>query len=173
MSSELIETSKRTIGLIWAQTPGRVIGANGRIPWDIPEYQAYLLDTISGRTLIMGRKTWDAHPELFGTLPGHRTIVVTHDPDWFAQGAERAGSVEEALALTDPEEVWVVGGGEILREAIGYATVIAVTEVETKTDGDVLAPKIPAEDFMMTYTIGSKRSSNGRDTYVLRSYARK
>ena len=47
----------------------------------------------------MGRKTWDSLPERFRPLPGRRNIVVTRDPDWQADGAERAGSLDDALAL--------------------------------------------------------------------------
>ncbi|MFI5777636.1 dihydrofolate reductase [Nocardia sp. NPDC051570] len=172
-SAETIETSKRTVGLIWAQTRDRVIGADGRIPWNLPEYRKHLLETICDYTLVVGRKTWEALPELFGPLPNNRKIVITHQPDWFAEGAERAASVAEALALTDPQEVWVLGGGEILGEAMEFATVIAVTELNTPYQGDVRAPAVPAADFMMTYTIGARRSANGRDDFVLRSYARK
>ncbi|MCM6778612.1 dihydrofolate reductase [Nocardia sp. CDC159] len=176
MSSDMIETSKRTVGLIWAQTRGRVIGASGaggRLPWDLPEYREHLLETVSDYTVVLGRKTWESAQELFGPLPNNRKIVVTRQPDWFAPGAERAASVAEALALTDPQEVWVLGGGEILRAAVPFATVIAVTELNTAYQGDILAPEVPSEDFMMTYTIGSRRSVNGRDDYVFRSYARK
>ncbi|WP_169813633.1 dihydrofolate reductase [Nocardia pseudobrasiliensis] len=173
MSSEMIETSKRTVGLIWAQTRDRVIGAGGGIPWDLPEYRQHLLETISDYTLIVGRKTWEALPQLFGPLPANRKIVITRQPDWYAEGAERASSVAEALALTDPQEVWILGGGEIFGEALQFATVIAVTELTTAYQGDIHAPAVPAESFMMTYTIGSRRSANGRDEYVFRSYARK
>ncbi|MGV9679261.1 dihydrofolate reductase [Nocardia sp. NPDC003482] len=173
MSSEWIETSKRTVGLIWTQTRDGVLGADGHIPWDLPEYRQHVLDTVSDSALVIGRKTWAALPELFGPLPHNRKIVLTRDPDWFADGAERAGSLDEALALTDPQEVWVLGGAETFSGALDVATVIAVTEVQSEYPGDAHAPVIPADRFMMTYTIGNRRSGNGRDDFVLRSYARK
>ena len=61
----------------------------------------------------MGRKTWESLPERFRPLPGRRNVVVTRNTDWNASGAERAGSVGEALeALRDVERVFVIGGAE-------------------------------------------------------------
>jgi dihydrofolate reductase len=168
----MTEPNKRTIGLIWSQTPDGIIGANGGIPWEIPEDAAHFQAVTGGRTVIMGRKTWDALPEQARTAPDRRTIVLTRDPEWFAAGAERAGSVTEALELTDPDEVWVIGGAEILAAAIEFATVITVTEVHVKAEGDAHAPTIPS-NFIMAFTTGTNRSSTGKDTYLFRSYAHK
>lgn len=168
----MTEPSKRTIGLIWSQTPEGVIGANGGIPWEIPEDTAHFQAVTGGRTVIMGRKAWDALPEQARTAPDRRTVVLTRDPEWFAAGAERAGSVTEALELTDPDEVWVIGGAETLTAAIEFATVLAVTEVHVRADGDARAPAIPS-NFVMAFTTGTKHSSNGKDTLLFRSYARK
>nr|WP_221332990.1 dihydrofolate reductase [Nocardia transvalensis] len=157
--------------MIWTQTRDHVIGANGTVPWHVPEDLKHFQDIITGHTIVMGRKTWDALPEEAHTEPSRRTIVVTRDPDWFAEGAECAGSVEEALALTDPEEVWVIGGGDVLRAAMPFASVISVTEVSTDVEGDVYAPEI-SRDFIMAFTTGAERSTNGKDWYIFRSYAR-
>lgn len=164
-------TGKRTIGLIWAQTRSGVIGANGTVPWHIPEDLAHFQEIITGRAVVMGRKTWDALPPEARVEEGRRTLVVTRDPDWYAPGAERAASIEEALTATQPDEVWVIGGGETLRTAMPYATVISVTEVSADVTGDVYAPQISRE-FVMAFTTGLSKSSNGKDYYVFRSYAR-
>lgn len=168
----MTENCKRTIGLIWSQTPDRVIGADGSIPWQIPEDVQHFQDITSGRTIIMGRRTWDALPEQAHAQSGRRTIVITRDPDWFATGAERAGSVDEALSLTDPDEVWILGGAEIFAATIEFATVIVVTEVDAKVSGDAYAPEIPPQ-FVLAFTTGRTRSSNGKNSFQFRSYARK
>ncbi len=163
-------SDKRTIGLIWSQTPDRVIGSGGSIPWEIPEGTRHFQAITGGRTVIMGRKTWDALPEAARNAPDRHTVVLTRNPQWHARGAERAGSIPEALALTDPDEVWILGGAEIFAEALEYATVISITEVHVKTKGDAHAPQIP-NTFIMAFTTGLKTSSNGKDKYLFRSYA--
>jgi dihydrofolate reductase len=158
--------------MIWAQTREGVIGAHGSIPWHIPEDFAHFKSITDGHVVVMGRKTWDSLPAKARPLPGRRNIVVTRNSDWHAEGAERAESVTEALATTDPDEVWVIGGSEIYRAAMPFATVIAVTEVGGDgIVGDVYAPRISG-DFIMAFTTGSRESTNGKNTYLFRSYAR-
>ncbi|MFI9401491.1 dihydrofolate reductase [Nocardia sp. NPDC052316] len=135
----------RTIGLIWAQTPDGVIGFENTIPWRVPEDMANFKAVTMGHPVVMGRRTWDSLPPKFRPLSGRRNIVVTRQPDWAAEGAERAGSVAEALTLSGPDTVWIAGGGEIYRVAMDFATDLLVTEVDTTVDGDAYAPAIGPE----------------------------
>ncbi|GAB2721247.1 dihydrofolate reductase [Nocardia thraciensis] len=134
--------SPRRIGLIWAQTPEGVIGADNAIPWRVPEDMAHFKDVTLGHPVVMGRRTWDSLPERFRPLADRRNIVVTRQPDWSAPGAERAGSVDAALRLADADLTWVMGGGEIYRAAMEYATDLEVTTVDTRVQGDAYAPPI-------------------------------
>lgn len=144
-------SSARTVGLIWAQSRDGVIGSNNAIPWRVPEDMARFKEVTAGHPVVMGRRTWDSLPTRFRPLAGRRNIVVTRQAGWAAEGAERAGSVREALELaiscnahdtSDPSQVWVIGGGEIYRDALPYATELLVTDVDTSVDGDAYAPPI-------------------------------
>ncbi|MFF3222302.1 dihydrofolate reductase [Nocardia suismassiliense] len=135
----------RTIGLIWAQTPDGVIGFQNTIPWRVPEDMANFKAVTMGHPVVMGRRTWDSLPPKFRPLSGRRNIVVTRQADWAAEGAERAGSVAEALTLSGPDTVWIAGGGEIYRVAMDFATDLLVTEVDTTVEGDAYAPAIGPE----------------------------
>ncbi|MBF6172702.1 dihydrofolate reductase [Nocardia blacklockiae] len=137
--------SPARVGLVWAQTRDGVIGVDNTIPWRVPEDLAHFKQVTSGHPVLMGRRTWDSLPERFRPLPGRRNIVITRQPDWSAPGAERAGSLEEALKLADADPTWVMGGGEIYRAAMPYATELMVTEVDTEVAGDAYAPHIGPE----------------------------
>ncbi len=131
------------IGLIWAEAEGGVIGARGGMPWHVPEDLAHFKQLTAGFPVIMGRKTWESLPERFRPLPGRRNIVVTRNETWSADGAERASSLEGAVALAEalaPDWVWIIGGGELFREGIGRADRLEVTELDTRVDGDTYAP---------------------------------
>ncbi|KZM70626.1 dihydrofolate reductase [Nocardia terpenica] len=130
------------VGLIWAQTPAGVIGADNAIPWRVPEDMAHFKSVTVGHPVVMGRRTWDSLPPRFRPLAERRNIVVTRQPDWAADGAERAGSLDEALALAAADLVWVMGGGEIYRAAMDHATELMVTEVDAEVPGDAWAPEI-------------------------------
>lgn len=160
-----------TVGLIWAQTVDGVIGAGNTIPWRLPEDVAHFKATTSGHPVVMGRRTWDSLPPRFRPLPGRRNIVVTRDPQWSADGADRAGSVAEALELTSgAPEAWVIGGGEIYRAALAYATTLSVTEIDSKVDGDTFAPT-PDPRWRVAEDRGWQSSTTGL-RYRIRTYTR-
>ncbi len=130
-------------GLIWAQGSTGTIGDAGQIPWRVPEDMAHFKAVTMNHPVIMGRKTWDSLPEKFRPLPGRRNIVVTRNSEWQCEGAEAAASVESALELAGEHTVWIMGGGEIYRGAMPYATELHVTEIDLPVAGDTAAPAIP------------------------------
>jgi dihydrofolate reductase len=130
-----------SIGLIWAEARGGVIGAAGGMPWHVPEDLAHFKALTLGASVVMGRRTWDSLSPRFRPLPGRTNIVVTRQDDWAADGAVRAGSLEQALAgAGEVEQVWVIGGGELFGEAIDGADRLEVTELDLDVDGDTFAP---------------------------------
>jgi dihydrofolate reductase len=134
------------LGLIYARSRNGVIGKDNVMPWHLPEDLAHFRQTTVGAPVIMGRKTWDSLPPKFRPLPGRRNIVVTRDPQWRAEGAERAGSVQEALALCgDAPQAWVTGGSEIYRLALPLADTVVVTEIDADYEGDAFAPALGPE----------------------------
>ncbi|WP_105034385.1 dihydrofolate reductase [Cryobacterium aureum] len=132
-----------TLGLIWAQTREGVIGANGVMPWHLPEDLAHFRAVTSGSAVIMGRRTWDSLPERFRPLPGRQNIVITRQQGWAAEGASVAHTLEDALAITS-SVVWVIGGAEIYRLALPFAGILEVTEIDADIPGDTHAPALTA-----------------------------
>ncbi len=123
------------IVLVLARADNGVIGADGRLPWRLPDDLRRFKQLTMGRPMIMGRKTFDSLP---GLLDGRRHIVVTRDAEWSAEGAERAGSVAEALALANAPHVCVIGGADIWRQVLPLADRIELTEVHCSPEGDAV-----------------------------------
>ncbi|WP_240632434.1 MULTISPECIES: dihydrofolate reductase [Cryobacterium] len=138
------------IGLIWAQAVNGVIGDAGSIPWRLPEDLIRFKELTLGGAVIMGRRTWDSLPERFRPLAGRDNIVVTRQEDWVAEGATVLHSLTAALdwaaqeSAAAPQRVWIIGGGEIYRQAMPLADHLEVTEVDAEPVGDTLAPVIDA-----------------------------
>jgi dihydrofolate reductase len=132
-----------TVQLIWAQAHGGVIGADGALPWHLPEDMALFRRLTTGSTVVMGRRTWESLPERFRPLPGRTNVVLTSDPEWSADGAIRAGSVDEVLAEHD--SLWVIGGGAVYSAFLPHAHRLVVTEVDHPVSGDTWAPAIGPE----------------------------
>ncbi|MGF3055675.1 dihydrofolate reductase [Microbacterium sp. YY-01] len=140
------------IGLIWAQAHGGVIGADGGMPWHVPEDLAHFKQTTLGSPVVMGRRTWESLPPAFRPLPGRRNIVVTRNSEWADEGAETAPSMDDALAQAaadSPDTIWVIGGGEIFRQVLPHATIASVTELDLAVTGaDTFAPAL--DDFTVS-----------------------
>ncbi|WP_104526340.1 dihydrofolate reductase [Blastococcus atacamensis] len=126
--------------MIWAQGRGGVIGAGGGLPWHLPEDLRLFRTTTTGSTVVMGRRTWESLPERFRPLPGRINVVLTSDPDWSAEGALGAASVEQVLAEHDA--FWVIGGGAVYTAFLPHADRLVVTDVDVDVDGDTWAPEL-------------------------------
>ncbi len=107
---------------------------------------AHFKRTTMGHPVIMGRKTWDS---IGRALPGRRNIVVTRDANWQAAGAERAASIDEAVALCEGEpEAFVIGGSQIYADALPLADAIVATEIDRDVEGDVHFPAIDRNEWV-------------------------
>jgi len=136
------------ISLVAAVARNGVIGRDGGVPWRLPEDMRHFREVTMGHPVVMGRKTWESLPDRFRPLPGRDNIVVTRNPNWAAQGADRAGSVEEALRLLDPApEVFVIGGGEIYASALPVADELRLTEIDAEIEGDTTFPDWDRAEF--------------------------
>ena len=134
------------LGVIYARSRNGVIGKDNTLPWRLPEDLAHFKQTTLGCPVIMGRKTWDSLPPKFRPLPGRTNIVVTRQPDWRADGAFRAASLQEALALCgDAPQAWVTGGADLYRQALPLADTAEVTLIDADFEGDSHAPVLGPE----------------------------
>lgn len=128
------------VSIIVAVARNGVIGRQGGLPWRLRDDMKYFADTTMGHTVVMGRKTYESIPEKFRPLPGRKNIVVTRDRQWIADDVKVAESLEDALELAGEGEVFVIGGGEIYAQAMGFADRLYVTEIDAEVEGDVVFP---------------------------------
>jgi 3-dehydroquinate synthase len=98
--------------MIVAMARNRVIGANGKIPWHLPNELQLFKSVTMGHHIIMGRKTYESIGRL---LPGRTTVIVTRQKDYAVAGAKIAHTLEQAIALcAGDSEIFVIGGGAVL-----------------------------------------------------------
>jgi len=128
---------ERDVVFVVARARDGTIAIHGDVPWKISADLKRFKRLTMGTPMIMGRKTFDTFPR---PLPGRRHIVLTRDPDWRAEGAEVAHSVEQALELAGDGDISVIGGGEIFDLFLPFATRFELTEVHEDTGGDVTMP---------------------------------
>jgi dihydrofolate reductase len=130
-----------TVRLVWAQAAGGVIGADGALPWHLPEDLRLFKALTLGSTVVMGRRTWTSLPQRFRPLPGRRNVVLSRTLDTADVGVDVATSVEEVLAAGH-DELWVIGGGGVYDAFLPHADEAVVTEVDAEFPGDTWAPRL-------------------------------
>ena len=138
---------RRECAVIVAMARDRAIGKDGGMPWHIPADLKHFKRLTMGHPVVMGRRTWQSLPA--GALPGRRNIVVSRNPDFFPEGAEKAASIEEALAMCAPGDIpFIIGGGQIYAEAISMATRLYITLVDAEfPDADTRFPEFDREEW--------------------------
>ena len=126
------------LNLIAALGKNGVIGIGNRLPWQLPDDLRHFKALTLGHPVLMGRKTFES---LGRPLPGRRNIVITRNAHYRPEGAEVAGSIEQALALCQgAQEVFFIGGADIYRQALPLAERLHLTEVDASPAGDAFFP---------------------------------
>jgi dihydrofolate reductase len=132
-----------SISIVAAVARNGVIGADGGLPWHLPDDLRLFKETTLGHVLVMGRHTYES---IGRPLPGRTTVVVTRSSDWSPDAEEVvvARDVEDALARARAidDEVFVVGGGELYAAALPHTDRLVLTFVEQEPDGDTRFPEV-------------------------------
>lgn len=126
------------------------IGRKGDLIYHVSADLKHFKALTTGHTVVMGRRTFDSLPK--GALPNRRNIVITHNDAFEAPGAERAGSLDEALAMSDGEEVFIIGGATIYEQALKHANRLCLTQIEAPTpdDADTFFPSIDPGEWQLS-----------------------
>jgi dihydrofolate reductase len=130
------------VRMIWAQARGGVLGANGALPWQLPEDLRLFKSLTMGSTVVMGRRTWESLPENVRPLPGRRNVVLSSSLTVAGDGVDVASSVDDVLAGHD--DFWVIGGAGVYAAFLPFATDIVRTEIDASFAGDTWAPELSA-----------------------------
>ncbi|MCJ2070557.1 dihydrofolate reductase [Methylobacterium sp. J-030] len=136
------------ISLVAAVARNGVIGRDNGLAWhlssDLKRFKALTM----GKPMLMGRRTWDS---IGRPLPGRRTLVLTRDRGFRAEGAEAVHDWAAALAAAADTELMVVGGAAIYALALPQADRLHLTEVAAEPDGDVRFPAFDRARFRETF----------------------
>ncbi|MGU3465202.1 dihydrofolate reductase [Methylobacterium sp. C33D] len=135
------------VSLVAAVARNGVIGRDNGLAWhlssDLKRFKALTM----GKPMLMGRRTWDS---IGRPLPGRRTLVLTRDTGFRAEGVETVHDWDSALAAAGAE-LMVVGGAEIYALALPHADRLHLTEVEAEPAGDVRFPAFDRARFRETF----------------------
>ena len=140
----------KNLSLIVAMDEGGLIGRNNALPWRLPEDLKFFRRITLGKTVLMGRKTWDS---LGKPLEGRRNWVLSRDPAFRPAGCEVFATLERALAAHRDGELVVIGGAELYRQALPLARTLHLTRVHARVAGDTAFPAWNPAQFRQTGSV--------------------
>ncbi len=136
------------LSMIAAMDKNHIIGADNEMPWHLPDDLKFFKATTLGKTIIMGRQTFES----IGSkpLPKRRNIVITRNRNFVAEGAEVFSSVELAIKTCQTEkEAVIIGGGQLYKQMLPLADKLYLTLIDADIDGDTYFPKWLAEEWQI------------------------
>ena len=132
------------LSLIVAMAENRTIGRDNTLPWHLSEDLKYFRRVTTGHCIIMGRNTWES---IGRPLPNRRSIVVSSNPNYRADGADVVTSLGQAKSLAESiskelgvDEAFVIGGARLYADALQQAECFHLTRVHASVEGDTFLP---------------------------------
>jgi dihydrofolate reductase len=134
--------------LIAAMGKNREIGKDNLLLWDLPEDMKHFRERTEGKTILMGRKTFES---IGKPLPKRKNIVLTAQQDFSFEGIEVVHSLEEVLEMGKKEEIFVIGGAQIYQIFLPLATKMSLTLVQQEfPHSDAFFPEWQEEEWQET-----------------------
>lgn len=141
------------ISIIVAASDNNVIGKDNQLLWHLPADMKFFKNSTWALPIIMGRKTFES---LGKPLMGRVNIVMTRQNVNYGEDVIVASDIEEALKKAQSfktNEIFIIGGGEVYKQAFPFCNRIYMTRVHTVIEGDTYFPEInPKDDFSLIKT---------------------
>lgn len=134
------QTKNQTLTIIAAASENDALGKDNDLVWHLPNDFKRFKKLTTGHHIIMGRKTFETFPE---PLPNRIHVVITRDKNYKKFGAIVVHSLKEALETAkEDDQPFIIGGGEIYKQALEYADKIELTRVHANVTADTFFPHI-------------------------------
>lgn len=136
--------------IIAAISENLVLGDNNNLIWHIPEDLNHFKELTLGKTIIMGRKTFESLPNV---LPNRKHIILTKNKNFILnhKDVKIIHNIDEViLKYKDSlDEIFIIGGGEIYKEFLPYCNKLYLTKIQKKVNGDTYFPKINKDSWTL------------------------
>lgn len=161
------------ISLIAAMGNNRAIGFDQDMPWNLPKDLAYFKQVTTGHTIVMGRKTFES---IGRPLPNRKNIVLTRQKNiHLPEEVTIISSFDELLDIhkrAASEEIFIIGGGELYKQALPYAERLYITEINEDFEGDTFFPAFSKKDWKIVSEIPGVRDRENPYDYKFLTYER-
>ena len=150
----------------------RVIGKDNQLPWHLPADLKFFKATTLHHPILMGRKTYDS---IGRPLPQRTSIVITRQPGYQAEGAQVVHSLPQAIEAGRQvhPDLFIIGGAEILREALPLIDTMYLTLIHASFEGDVFYPEFDEEQWQETWREDHHADEKNKNDYSFIKLERK
>lgn len=157
--------------IIAAAGENNALGKDNDLPWHLPDDFKRFKALTTGHKIIMGRKTLESFPK---ALPNRTHIAITRDTSYVPKfPCELVHSLETALDLVgDHEKAFIIGGGEIYRQAMKYATDIELTRIHASFEADTFFPEIDTEEWKLVHEVFHPEDDKHKFAFTYQTFER-
>lgn len=161
------------ISIIVAIAENRAIGANNDLLWKLPNDMKRFKELTTGHTIIMGRKTFESLPK--GALPNRTNVVITRNTTNLFKNCEIFNDLKTATdKYKNEEEVFIIGGANIYKQAITFADKLYITSVHHSFENaDTFFPEINKNEWIITECKDFPRDEKHLYPYTFQTYIKK
>lgn len=147
------------LSIIVAHDRNRVIGCHGKLPWSIPQDLKRLKAVTMGKTIIMGRSTFES---IGAALTGRRNIVISKDHTLSIENVEVVHEIDQLIDqfVHSDEECFVFGGQLIFEKFLPYVQKIYLTYIDYSFRGDRFFPVMEELEWVLV------KKENGEDVNI-------
>lgn len=158
--------------IIAAAAENNALGINNDLPWHLPDDFKRFKTLTSGHKIIMGRKTLDSFPK---ALPNREHIAISRDTTYQPKfPCTMVNSLADAIALAKEDDTaYIIGGGEIYKQAMQYATHIELTRVHGEFKADTFFPDIPQEEWRLIIEEFHPKDERHQCSFTYQTFERK
>jgi dihydrofolate reductase len=153
---------QKSITLIAAMGKNRAIGMDGRMPWHLPAELQHFKQATMGKTIVMGRKTWQS---IGRPLPGRQNIVISRNTAFVAAGADVTASLTNAVGISQADEIMVIGGGQLYALALPLAQRMVLTLIDIEPEADTWFPDWDDKQWQQTHERHYQVDENNKLAY--------
>jgi dihydrofolate reductase len=151
------------LSIIVAMDDNQLIGQDNALPWHLPADLGYFKRTTTGKTVLMGRKTYES---IGRPLPSRRNVIISRNTDFRAEGCEVVSSIDQALELSrHDDEVMVMGGASFYEQMLPNVDRLYITQIEGTHEGDAYFPVFNRADFSESFRESHQPDDKNKHTY--------
>jgi dihydrofolate reductase len=161
------------LSIIVAMGKNNIIGINNDLPWKLSGDLKYFSKTTTGKSVLMGRKTFDSIQSKIGKpLPNRRNYILSRTENNIA-GTEIVKDLPNFILQHKDEEIFIIGGASVYNQALPLVNRLYITEVDCDIKGDAFFPKFDINDWQLINEEPHFKDDKNEYNYTFKIYDRK